>query len=56
MLTENKASANSNFGINRKITANYRGMTDEERDEIHLTQKFQQAELNVRASKDTDST
>lgn len=47
MLTENKSSANSNFGINRKITANYRGMTDEERDEILCTQKVQQIELNV---------
>lgn len=47
MLTENKSSANSNFGINRKITANYRGMTDEERDEILCTQKAQQIELNV---------
>lgn len=47
MLTENKSSANSNFGINRKITANYRGMTDEELDEILRTQKVQQIELNV---------
>lgn len=47
MLTENKSSANSSFGINRKITANYRGMTDEECDEILRTQKVQQAELNV---------
>lgn len=47
MLTENKNSANSSFGINRKITANYRGMTDEEHDEILRSQKFQQIELNV---------
>lgn len=47
MLTENKASANSNFGIHRKITANYRGMTDEERNEILKAQKIQQDELNV---------
>lgn len=47
MLTENKSSANSNFGINRKITANYRGMTDEERGDIIRTQKMQQDELNV---------
>lgn len=47
MLTENKSSANSSFGVNRKIAANYRGMTDEERDEILTTQKFQQMELNV---------
>lgn len=47
MLTENKSSANSSFGINRKITANYRGMTDEECDEILRTQKAQQVELNV---------
>lgn len=47
MLTENKSSANSSFGINRKITAYYRGMTDEEREEILRTQKVQQIELNV---------
>lgn len=47
MLTENKSSANSSFGINRKITANYRGMTDEECDEILRTQKAQQIESNV---------
>lgn len=47
MLTEKKSSANSNFGINRIITANYRGMTDDERDEILRTQKVQQNELNV---------
>lgn len=47
MLTENKSSANSSFGVNRKITANYRGMTDEEHDDILRSQKFQQVELNV---------
>lgn len=47
MLTENKSSANSNFGINRIITANYRGMTEEEHEEILRTQKVQQIELNV---------
>ncbi|XP_037030864.1 RIB43A-like with coiled-coils protein 2 [Bradysia coprophila] len=52
MLTENKSSANSNFGINRKITANYRGMTDEELDEIIRTQKVQQIELNRKRDED----
>lgn len=47
MLTENKDCANSNFGTNRKIVTNFRGMTDEEVEKIHIEQKRQQSELQV---------
>lgn len=49
MMTENKECANSNFGTNRKIVTNYRGMTDEEVEKILIEQKTQQKELQVYA-------
>lgn len=47
MLTENKDCAKSNFGINRIIPTNFRGMTDEQIEKILNAQKIQQKELEV---------
>lgn len=47
MLMENKKCVQSNLGLNRKQPPNYRGMTDEEIEEIYKGQKDQIHELQV---------
>lgn len=48
MLTENKNCTASNFGVKRKVTANFRGMTDEEVKEFERDRDLQTKEHTVR--------
>lgn len=54
MLTENReGTADSNLGVKRKVTANYRGMSDDELREFQRAQVEQKEQRKVREGKRT---
>lgn len=47
MLTENRNCAESNFGVKRKVSSNYRGQTEEEFEQFLRDQRMHSKEQEV---------